>query len=399
MALRPVHLHITHDDRITPARGRITFRTSYALRDVAGDVVHGPVNRTVRLDDTGQATVELPPTDDPAYSPTGGTVTVVVDTDVWLATFSIEVPSAGSGTLEFADLVPVEAAPAVVTYALAAQLAAYLPRAGGTMTGALVLAADPAADMHAATRRYVDQAAATGGVPNATTGAVGLVQLAGDLGGTATAPTVPGLAQRQPLDADLTAFAALAPADDDLLQRKAGAWTARTLAAVKTDMGLDDVPTLDDLPPADVVRRAYVTSGNVDPFPNTGGSWAVLPGFELAIPAAVGDDVEVSVHAMRTNTESAFLDVAVLVGSTIVRYLATGTSSPAIEGDPGWYPGAPGTHYPTQSGARGFTVEAGHLDGGQVRFVLVCLAAGAGRLYASASFPFYWQARNTGVVT
>jgi len=43
---------------------------------------------------------------------------------------------------------------------------------------------------------------------------------------------------KQPLDSDLTAFAALAPADDTLVQRKAGAWTARTPAQVKTDLGL-----------------------------------------------------------------------------------------------------------------------------------------------------------------
>lgn len=42
--------------------------------------------------------------------------------------------------------------------AAAAQVAANaaLPRAGGTMTGALTLAADPGAPMHAATKAYVD---------------------------------------------------------------------------------------------------------------------------------------------------------------------------------------------------------------------------------------------------
>lgn len=42
----------------------------------------------------------------------------------------------------------------------------------------------------------------------------------------------------QPLDSDLTAIAALAPADDTLVQRKAGAWVARTTAQVKTDLVL-----------------------------------------------------------------------------------------------------------------------------------------------------------------
>lgn len=42
----------------------------------------------------------------------------------------------------------------------------------------------------------------------------------------------------QPLDADLTTIAALAPADDTVMQRKAGAWAARTPAQVKTDLVL-----------------------------------------------------------------------------------------------------------------------------------------------------------------
>lgn len=42
----------------------------------------------------------------------------------------------------------------------------------------------------------------------------------------------------QPLDADLTAIAGLSPSNDDIIQRKAGAWTNRTLAQLKTDLTL-----------------------------------------------------------------------------------------------------------------------------------------------------------------
>lgn len=45
-------------------------------------------------------------------------------------------------------------------------------------------------------------------------------------------------AASQPVDTDLTAIAALTPSNDDLLQRKAGAWTNRTPAQVKTDLAL-----------------------------------------------------------------------------------------------------------------------------------------------------------------
>lgn len=42
----------------------------------------------------------------------------------------------------------------------------------------------------------------------------------------------------QPKDSDLTAIAALAPANDDIVQRKAGAWTNRTMAQLSTDLGI-----------------------------------------------------------------------------------------------------------------------------------------------------------------
>lgn len=40
------------------------------------------------------------------------------------------------------------------------------------------------------------------------------------------------------LDTDLTTIAGLSPTNDDIIQRKAGAWTNRTMAQLKTDLGL-----------------------------------------------------------------------------------------------------------------------------------------------------------------
>lgn len=50
-----------------------------------------------------------------------------------------------------------------------------------------------------ATTAYVDAAVTSSTAPDATTSSKGIVQLAGDLAGTATAPTVPGLALKAPL--------------------------------------------------------------------------------------------------------------------------------------------------------------------------------------------------------
>lgn len=95
----------------------------------------------------------------------------------------------------------------------------------------------PSLNEHTANKGYVDSTVAAG-TTDATTTTKGVVQLAGDLSGTASSPTVPGLSNKQPLNADLTAISALAPADNDILQRKAGAWTNRTPAQVKTDLSL-----------------------------------------------------------------------------------------------------------------------------------------------------------------
>jgi hypothetical protein len=73
---------------------------------------------------------------------------------------------------------------------------------------------------------------------DATTTSKGIVQLAGDLSGTADAPTVPSLANKQPLDSDLTSIAGLSPTNDDVIQRKSGVWTNRSPSQLKTDLSL-----------------------------------------------------------------------------------------------------------------------------------------------------------------
>lgn len=54
-----------------------------------------------------------------------------------------------------------------------------------------------------------------------------------------------GITDAQGLDSDLTTIAGLTPSDDDFLQRKGGAWANRTVAQVKTDLGLSGTNTGD----------------------------------------------------------------------------------------------------------------------------------------------------------
>lgn len=143
------------------------------------------------------------------------------------------------------------------------------------------------------------------------------------------------------------------------------------------------------------VRSAWIANGSDLTLPNTAGVWAALAGFELDLPASVGQWVEIGVHGMRSDTASAFLDIAVIKGTTLVRFLATGTSTPGFEGDPGWYTNS--NSFNGQSASRGFVVTSNDLDGGNVRFVVATKAAGAGTLYSSTNYPFYWRAINLGV--
>lgn len=140
------------------------------------------------------------------------------------------------------------------------------------------------------------------------------------------------------------------------------------------------------------IVASRVISGDVT-VPSTTGAWALLSGVpELAINASLGDWVELSMAGMRSQTANAFTDFAVVTGAgpTVRRYLSTGTSTPLAEGDPAWYPA---TGFLTSTGPRGFTVTANDLDAGQVRFRVAIKAGGAGIIYASAAYPWYWHAK------
>lgn len=143
------------------------------------------------------------------------------------------------------------------------------------------------------------------------------------------------------------------------------------------------------------VRRGYVTGGNTT-IPDTGGVWEAIPGFELALPAAVGDYVDLSATFLY-QPNAGFLDAAVIVGSTLVRFASSDAGTPAVEGDPGLYP-LPATYRTTGGGGWGFQVTPDEQDGAVVRFVLAGMRSGGtgGTVFSSAAFPFRWHAINHG---
>lgn len=125
------------------------------------------------------------------------------------------------------------------------------------------------------------------GLGNVTNNAQVTGVTAGDatitIGGTSTAPTVAVTGSTfQPLDSDLTAVAGLSPSNDDLLQRKAGAWTNRTVAQVKTDLaltagdvGLGNVTNTAQQPlDSDLTTIAGLTATTDNVIQSVGSAWA-----------------------------------------------------------------------------------------------------------------------------
>jgi hypothetical protein len=143
------------------------------------------------------------------------------------------------------------------------------------------------------------------------------------------------------------------------------------------------------------VVSGYVTTGNVSTV-NTSGSVVVLPGGPtFSIAAAAGDRIRFDWTGLTQKVSATFWDVAVLVGGSAVRYAATGTGTPGVEGDPGYYPDS--ASFPGHPGPFAFTVEAGDISGGNVTIGFVLKSDNtAGLLFASTSFPLRYTITNYG---
>lgn len=149
-------------------------------------------------------------------------------------------------------------------------------------------------------------------------------------------------------------------------------------------------------------HRRYLTDATPDQWynvPDTGGAWAIFssPG-TLILPASVGDRINMDFQVLTRGIGDWLVDVAVVTGATIKRYMSSGTSTPSNAGFPGGYPFTQGAlEFQPVYGSGGFTVTSDDISGGNVTLsVVVKSTVTGGRFYASPNFVSQWSMRNIG---
>lgn len=230
-----------------------------------------------------------------------------------------------------------------------------------------------------------------GSVPDATVLTKGVLKLAGDLAGNADEPTVPGLANKYEkpgsgipkTDLSTGVQASLDAADESI--------NATELAS-----GLATKQPVGDYSRKLRVNQRYVNDQGRIEFDDTSGSWVQILSLGLLhVDADPGDYIDVTLTALKSLPSTA-VDLAVVVDGSIVRYLSSGTATPAFDGDHGWE--AVGSFLGRPS-SRGFTVQVSDLYGPGVDIAIVYKSDGSGSIDASTDYPLYWRVMNFGPTT
>ena len=185
---------------------------------------------------------------------------------------------------------------------VAALESTFVKLSGSTMAGNLdfptgkkiIIADAPTGSTDAANKAYVDNLITSSATPDATTSIIGKIKLAGDLGGTAAVPTVPGLALKAPLESPSLTGTPLAPT--------AAAGTNTTQIAT-----------------TEFVTAATAGKQNAITLTTTGTGAASLTGSTLNIPTPNNGTVtEVSALTIGTS------------GTDITSTIATATTTPVV---------------------------------------------------------------------
>jgi hypothetical protein len=218
--------------------------TDEQARDAVGAALIGGNNITVTVDDAGN-TITID-------ADTSGTVTSVTAGDA-----TVTVAGTASDPTVAVNTIPESKVTGLVTD-LAGKAATVHVHAGADITtGTVAIGRIPTGTTGSTVpfgndARFSDSRTPTAHHTTHNTGGTDAIAPS-DIGAAASTHThaesdvtslVTDLAGKQPVDADLTAIAALAPADGTFIKRASSAWTAATLA--KADVGLSNVDNTSD---------------------------------------------------------------------------------------------------------------------------------------------------------
>jgi hypothetical protein len=255
---------ILHPDA-TPATGTVVFQMPFPLKDTTGHVVVGNTPPVIATLVNGAFSVSLPATDQAQINPINWAYLITVATDAAQYVFQAQLPTSPSSTTLDA-LIPLVTPPTPGVYVPLTYIAAangvasldsgghvplaQLPSGSGVLTvtatdSTITVGGTPqnptvgvnaiaesrvtnlVSDLAAkasSSRQILAGAGLSGGgdlsadrtlsATDATTGAKGIVQLAGDLAGTAASPTVPALASKAPASRLITAGTGLTGGGD-----------------------------------------------------------------------------------------------------------------------------------------------------------------------------------------
>lgn len=382
----------------------VVFRTPRWLQGSPFIATFG-LAATVAVD--GTFAIELPATDDPAWSPINWTYDVTIQVGAQILTGTLAVPAATVGSIELSTALatgePSDAGD--VTYLLTS--------ARGVAGGVAPLDGDGDVT-DAAGNKITGGGGGGGGTPSGTVvsgttygqsasaGAATAYSRGDHTHGTPAAPTYAQVTGKPSTFAPSAHAASHADGGSDEISIDGSQVTTGSVPFARLPTGTSSsqvaignhthggggggvTPTF---------ARDRVTTGDITP--TTQASMAPLVGGPtISIAAVAGDNLEVALDCLidRGPGSTDFYDLAVLSGSTVVRFSSTGTSSPpgSDEGDPSLYPGA---RFQGIGGHWSFSAVSGDIVGGNVTIGLCHKGGGAGKVYASSTFPFRWSIGN-----
>lgn len=322
-----------HGDGGDPRSGQITITLPTPIRSEGDNVIIPPFDVFVDLVE-GSFSIEVPATTDPEWLPnTAEYVVQAAFTDdfrkLWWQ-FALPWDTAGD-TLDLADV----GAPNVGTPSLTVRQGTSQPLAdggykgtwgagtlyrtgdtvqhGSAVYGALKPSTGVTPGTNAAIWKGYPSSGGGGGVSSVFGRSGDVVAQAGDY----TIGQVTGLQAsldgKQPVDADLTAIAAITPTNGDLIQRVAGVWSNQTpgqvkisLGLIKGDVGLGNVDNTSDVAKPVSIATQTALNGKADLAGPalTGTTTAVnitQSGRYLSTPDALVDAATIAVDASLGN--------------------------------------------------------------------------------------------------